>query len=114
MAVLGSSLASAGWGQGPLRYNLAAYAWAKPMLEDFSFYPRFNASYYAQRANNWSVAYDEATLVGIAAETKPLVEDQPFANWIAGQYVLDSSPPVGDFAYIKSMGADHNYVSLFR
>jgi len=104
-------IAAAGWDHKALRYSLAGYAWAKPMLEDYSFYQNFNLAYYAQVKTNPFLKRDEAALIGIASQAKATVQDQPFAEWYAAQNILDIHPPAGNFVYIEP-GGDQSFIAI--
>lgn len=104
----------AGWSQVVLRYQLAGYAWAKPMLEDAGFFARFNASLYEQAAADSAVLADDERLTSIAGRAKATVENLPFATWKARQYVLGTSPETGDLLYLRASDMDDTYISLLH
>ena len=94
-----------------LRYQLAGYAWAKPLIEEARFFQKFNASLYAAIAAGNSVAGNESMLVSLAAAARPEVEGASFASWYAEQHVLNTSPPAGYFLYqrINQFTVDYFY-----
>src|SRR5262249_19198454 len=82
-----------------LRYQLGGYAWAKPYLQNASFFANFNAGYYPQAIATPSLRSNESALIAIAAQAQSSVEGQQFQTWISQQQVLNTNPPVGDFLY---------------
>jgi hypothetical protein len=103
----------AGWGQTLMRYALAGYAWAKPMIEDDGFFVRFNAAYYAQAAGNPSLPSDEPGLIALVRAAKATIEDLPFDTWYARQYILDTTPPTGDFVYVRAGSINNVVLAVF-
>lgn len=91
-----------GWTQRLLRYQLGGYAWAKPLLESASFLADFNGQLYAQAAADIGVLGSPAALIGIAAGIKPQVEDVATATWFSQQHILGTTPPSGNFVYVRA------------
>jgi hypothetical protein len=78
-----------------LRYQLAGYAWAKPLIENDQFFRRFNRIYYRLVSGDPTTRNTEAVLVAIAARAQHSVEGEPFAAWYSHQAVLNTAPPIG-------------------
>src|SRR6266542_1129289 len=104
----------AGWGQTLLRYQLSGYAWGKAMLEDATFFPNFNASYYAQALADPDTPSHESALLGLVQAAKPAVENLPFGTWYPRQRVLNTQPPVGDFVYVRTDAPSRVTVAVFN
>lgn len=89
---------------GLMRYQLSGYAWGKAFIEDPTFFSKFNAGLYAQSLHDPAARFTESTLVSIAAGAKPEVEGRSFSTFYAGQGVLDTRPPAGEFLYQRING----------
>lgn len=82
-----------------LRYQLAGYAWAKPLLESKSFFYDFNDRYYPAAFRRPALRTDEAGLLALGAAVMPEVEGMKFTDWYAAQAILRTNPPVGYHLY---------------
>lgn len=82
-----------------LRYQLAGYAWAKPYLENPSFFVDFNAAYYAAVQLDPSVRWSEPGLRALVKAVQSGVEGLALEEWYASQFVLDPDPPLGEGLY---------------
>jgi hypothetical protein len=78
-----------------IRYALSSYAWAKPFLEQSSFFRTYNAALYAASISDPSVLGQEARLIQILAQCKPTIEGLPTETWYHQQQILNSTPPTG-------------------
>ncbi|HLM83755.1 MAG TPA: hypothetical protein VK254_00895 [Candidatus Bathyarchaeia archaeon] len=85
---MGSALAMA-------RYQEAAYAWAKLLLEDLRFFLKFNAAYYAAAKADATICSDIDRIKSLIAQIKPKAEGDDFSVWYAKQKILDFSPGAG-------------------
>jgi hypothetical protein len=84
---------------GLLRYQLAGYAWAKPLLENEGFLRDFNREYNARMLLHRSTRSTASALIAIAAASQPNVEGEPFLSWYAKQGIFNASGPPGHFVY---------------
>jgi hypothetical protein len=82
-----------------LRYQLAGYAWAKPLLVNDRFFSDFNSIYYSRVLLDPNVAHTESALIDIAAGLQASVEAIPFQEWYSRQNVFGTAPPQGYFLY---------------
>src|SRR5262249_13202007 len=82
-----------------LRYQLAGMAWAKALLEDPTFFVRFNARLHEALVTRPDIAGSPEELAAVAAALLPEVEGLPFACWYARQAVFNDQPPAGWFLY---------------
>jgi hypothetical protein len=99
---VGGSFPFPQWVQSLLRYQLGGYAWGKPMLETSTFLADFNSAVYAQASTDIGVLGSPSQLIEIAAGVKPTVEDLPTATYFSQQHVLGTSPPAGNFVYLRA------------
>lgn len=83
-----------------LRYQLAGMAWAKPFIENPSFFAEFNQRLYDARATGaWPW---ETDFIEFAAAAQPTVEGIPFPIWYQQQPIFDRYPPAGYFLYQRA------------
>jgi hypothetical protein len=80
-----------------LYYQLAGYAWAKPFLENPSFFLDFNGELYARLRSGQAIQSDESSLVDVACSVQPMIEDVECLQWYRHQGILNTMPPTGHF-----------------
>jgi hypothetical protein len=78
-----------------LRYALGGYAWAKVGIEHPGFAREFNRRYYLALAESDTLQDSDRGLKQLAGDVAPVVEGEPFVDWVAGQHVLDTDAPPG-------------------
>jgi hypothetical protein len=78
-----------------LRYQLAGYAWGKPLIVNGNFLRDFNSRYYAMLLQDPSVAGSASALLDIAAAVQLNVEGSAFRTWYAKQSIFQTAPPQG-------------------
>jgi hypothetical protein len=92
-----------------LRYDMADYAWTKPLLEDPAFLATFNAALYAASATRGGAAWthaDQAELRAMARAARPTVEGLDFDAWYDRQHVLDLGEALGGpVVYVGNVNA---------
>lgn len=87
-----------------LRYQLAGYAWAKPLLENPLFLADFNQQLYSRILTDPSTRYSESALLNIGAGIAPSVEGKSYAVWYVQQHILNLNPPAGYFLFHRGSG----------
>lgn len=82
-----------------LKYQISSYIWAKPFLEDSSFFRRFNDGLYSRMQINPFVPPLENELKSLFLGLKGQIEGLPSSIWYDRQHLLNSSPTPGYFLY---------------
>ena len=78
-----------------VRYQLAGYAWAKPLLENTNFLSAFNATFYTRQLADATTRQTESKLLDILTNVQGIVEGRTFMDWYNRQCVLDTDPAEG-------------------
>ncbi len=92
------------------RIGMAQAAWLKVYAENPAFFRDFNAAYYAEYDPAATPPLSEriARLRQLAAAAAPQVEEQPFADWFARQFVLDTTGWPGERLYLVALPQTDN------
>lgn len=78
-----------------LKYQISSYVWAKPFLEDSSFFRRFNDALYSRMTLNPSVPPLENELKTLFLSLKSQIEGLPSSIWYQRQNLLNSQSSPG-------------------
>lgn len=86
------------------RLQMSGSAWLKVLIESPTFLKEFNALYYAAAAGDPTVKGSSAALTALGTTALAnaggaTVEGQPFPDWVARQYILDTAVSPGDKLY---------------
>ena len=97
-----------------VRYQLAGYAWAKPLLQNTNFFRDFNKDYYAAQLADPATHNSEAKLLAILTNVQDIVEGRTFMDWYTRQCILNTNPPLGYQLYqrLNQYTVDYFYRSV--
>ncbi|HWP30970.1 MAG TPA: hypothetical protein VNK96_04475 [Fimbriimonadales bacterium] len=94
-----------------MRYRQAGTAWAKFFAEySPGFFASFLEDYYTAFINNPAISGDIPALVSLMQNamdevkgTGAKIEEQPFADWVRRQYILDTTVSLGRKMFVESI-----------